>query len=118
VLVVDDESLVAPAVARTLSPDHDVTTEQESTRALERIHGGERFDVILCDVMMPNLSGVDFYLELERIAPEELDKVVFLTAGAFVVQAREFLDNVPNLRLEKPFTPEDLRNVVARLLAG
>jgi CheY-like chemotaxis protein len=81
------------------------------------IRGGQRFDVILCDVMMPNLSGVDFYLELERIAPEELDKVVFLTAGAFVAQAREFLDNVPNLQLEKPFTPAELRHVVARLLA-
>jgi nitrogen-specific signal transduction histidine kinase len=117
VLVVDDEPIVATAVARTLSPDHDVETEEQAARALERIHGGERFDVILCDVMMPNLSGVDFYLELERIAPEELDKVVFLTAGAFVAQAREFLDNVPNLQLEKPFTPAELRHVVARLLA-
>jgi signal transduction histidine kinase/CheY-like chemotaxis protein len=117
VLVVDDERIVATAVARTLSPDHDVEMEDESARALERIHGGERFDVILCDVMMPNLSGVDFYLELERIAPEELDKIVFLTGGAFVPQAREFLDNVPNLRLEKPFTPEELRDVVSRLLS-
>jgi nitrogen-specific signal transduction histidine kinase/CheY-like chemotaxis protein len=117
VLVVDDERIVATAVARMLSRDHDVETEEESTRALERIHGGERFDVILCDVMMPNLSGVDFYLEIERIAPEELDKIVFLTGGAFVAQAREFLDNVPNLQLEKPFTPETLREMVSRLLA-
>jgi CheY-like chemotaxis protein len=114
---VDDEAIVATAVARTLSPQHHVETEQQSTRALERIHGGERFDVILCDVMMPNFSGVDFYLELERVAPEQLDKVVFLTAGAFVAQAREFLDNVPNLRLEKPFAPDELRDVVARLLS-
>jgi nitrogen-specific signal transduction histidine kinase/CheY-like chemotaxis protein len=116
VLVVDDERIVATAVARMLSRDHDVETEEDSARALERIHGGERFDVILCDVMMPNLSGVDFYLELERIAPEVVDKIVFLTGGAFVAQAREFLDNVPNYQLEKPFTPEKLREVVARLL--
>lgn len=117
ILVVDDEPMVAAAVARTLSDDHDVQTELQSTRALELIHAGQRFDVILCDVMMPNFSGVDFYLELERIAPKEIDKVVFLTGGAFVAQAREFLDNVPNLRLEKPFTPDELRDVVARLLA-
>jgi nitrogen-specific signal transduction histidine kinase len=118
VLVVDDETIVATAVARTLSSDHDVETESQCERALERIHRGERFDVILCDVMMPNFSGVDFYLELERIAPEQLDKIVFLTGGAFVAQAREFLDNVPNLRIEKPFMPEDLRDVVSRLLAA
>jgi hypothetical protein len=60
---------------------------------------------------------VDFYLELERIAPEEVGKIVFLTGGAFVAQAREFLDNVPNVRLEKPFTPEELRELVSRLLS-
>jgi nitrogen-specific signal transduction histidine kinase/CheY-like chemotaxis protein len=117
ILVVDDEPIVATAVARTLSADHDVETEHLSSRALERIKNGERFDVILCDVMMPNVSGVDFYLELERVAPDEVDKVVFLTGGAFVAQAREFLDNVPNLRLEKPFAPDELREIVSRLLA-
>jgi nitrogen-specific signal transduction histidine kinase/CheY-like chemotaxis protein len=116
ILVVDDEPIVATAVARTLSADHDVETEHLSSRALERIKNGERFDVILCDVMMPNVSGVDFYLELERVAPDEVDKVVFLTGGAFVAQAREFLDNVPNLRLEKPFAPDELREIVSRLL--
>jgi len=116
VLVVDDEPMVATAVRRTLSPDHDVETEHESERALERLSRGERFDVILCDVMMPNLTGVDFFRELERLAPDEVSKIVFLTGGAFVTQAREFLDKVPNLRLDKPFSPEALRGVVARLL--
>jgi nitrogen-specific signal transduction histidine kinase/CheY-like chemotaxis protein len=118
ILVVDDEAIVATAVARSLSPDHDVEIEHLSTRALERLKNGERFDVILCDVMMPNVSGVDFYLELERIAPDEVDKIVFLTGGAFVAQAREFLDNVPNLRLEKPFAPDELREIVSRLLTS
>jgi signal transduction histidine kinase len=117
VLVLDDEAIVATAVARTLSPDHDVETAQQAALALERIQHGERFDVILCDVMMPNFSGVDFYLELERVAPSEVQKIVFLTGGAFVAQAREFLDNVPNLQLEKPFKPEELRELVARLLS-
>ncbi len=116
VLVVDDEPMVATAVRRTLSPDHDVETELESERALERLSRGERFDVILCDVMMPNVTGVDFFHELERLAPEEVSKIVFLTGGAFVTQAREFLDKVPNLRLDKPFSPERLRSIVARLL--
>jgi len=116
VLVVDDEPLVASAVRRTLTPDYDVAMEQTSAGALKRIARGERFDVILCDVMMPNQTGVDFYRELERIAPGELDRVVFLTGGAFIAPAREFLDSLPNLQLEKPFSPEDLRQVVARML--
>jgi nitrogen-specific signal transduction histidine kinase len=118
ILVIDDETLVATVVARTLCTEHDVQTMDQALPALQRIQQGERFDAILCDVMMPNFSGVDFYLELERIAPSELEKVVFLTGGAFVAQAREFLDNVPNLRLEKPFTPEELRGIVTRLLTA
>jgi CheY-like chemotaxis protein/anti-sigma regulatory factor (Ser/Thr protein kinase) len=116
VLVVDDEPLVAGAVRRTLAPDHDVETEEACAGALARVARGERFDVILCDVMMPNQTGVDFYRELERLAPSEIDKVVFLTGGAFVAPAREFLDSVPNLQIEKPFRPEDLRRIVSRLL--
>jgi len=117
VLVVDDEPLVAGAVRRTLAPDHDVEMEQTCAGALARIARGERFDVILCDVMMPNQTGVDFYRELQLLAPSEAERIVFLTGGAFIAPAREFLDGLPNLRLEKPFSPEDLRRVVTQLFA-
>lgn len=112
VLVIDDEPMVAMAVRRSLASDHDVVTLGLTEDALALLRSGERFDVILCDVMMPNMTGVDFYRELERFAPKELDKVVFLTGGAFALQTRQFLDGIPNQRIEKPFTPERLRALV------
>jgi PAS domain S-box-containing protein len=112
ILVIDDDPMVAAAVRRTLSPDHDVVTSNLSEQALELLRGGERFDVILCDVMMPNMTGVDFWRELERFAPEETRRIVFLTGGAFATQARQFLESVPNPHIDKPFVPEKLRAIV------
>jgi len=112
ILVVDDDPMVAAAVRRSLIPDHDVTTSTITEEALAMLRKGERFDVILCDVMMPNMTGVDFWQELERFAPEETKKIVFLTGGAFAPHARQFLDSVPNVNLDKPFLPDRLRTVV------
>jgi PAS domain S-box-containing protein len=112
ILVIDDDPMVAAAVRRTLSPDHDIVTSNLSEHALELLRGGERFDVILCDVMMPNMTGVDFWRELEQFAPEETKRIVFLTGGAFATQARQFLESVPNLHIDKPFVPEQLRAIV------
>jgi CheY-like chemotaxis protein len=112
VLVVDDEPMVALAVRRTLESQHDVSIASRAQDALEMLRAGQRFDVILCDVMMPNVTGIDFFNELRALAPSEVDKIVFLTGGAFASQARQFLEEVPNTRLDKPFTPEELRSLV------
>jgi signal transduction histidine kinase/CheY-like chemotaxis protein len=112
VLVIDDDPMVAAAVRRTLSGDHEVVTMNLTEDALELLRRGERFDVILCDVMMPNMTGVDFWRELERFAPEDTRRIVFLTGGAFATQARQFLDSVPNLHIDKPFVPDELRSIV------
>ena len=112
ILVIDDDPMVAAAVRRSLAADHEVQTTTVTEEALERLRRGERFELILCDVMMPNMTGVDFWQEVDRFAPEETKKIVFLTGGAFAAQARQFLDSVPNAQLEKPFLPEKLRRVV------
>jgi PAS domain S-box-containing protein len=112
ILVIDDDPMVAAVVRRTLSQDHEIVTCNLSEHALELLRSGDRFDVILCDVMMPNMTGVDFWRELESFAPHETGRIVFLTGGAFATQARQFLDSVPNLHIEKPFMPETLRAIV------
>jgi len=112
ILVVDDDPMVAAAVRRSLAPDHEVVTATVTEEALALLRRGERFQVILCDVMMPNKTGVDFWQELARFAPTETKKIVFLTGGAFAPHAREFLDSVPNLTIDKPFLPEKLRSIV------
>lgn len=112
ILVVDDEPMVARAFQRTLSAEHDVVTIERAGEALERIGAGERFDVILCDLMMPQMTGMDLHAELSRVAPEQAGRMVFLTGGAFTTRARTFLDETPNQRIEKPFDALHLRALI------
>jgi CheY-like chemotaxis protein len=115
VLRVDDEPLVGRAVARILSPPHRVTVVTSGEEALERL-SRERYDVVLCDLMMPGLTGMDLHQRLEERWPELAARVIFLTGGAFTEGAQAFLARVPNPRLEKPFEPGGLRQVVAAAL--
>jgi CheY-like chemotaxis protein len=110
--VVDDEPMIVKIVKRTLSAEHDVVALDRAPDALGRIEEGERFDVILCDLIMPVMTGMEFYESLGAVAPDQVPKVVFLTGGAFTLRAREFLDTVPNFRLEKPFELAALRSMV------
>jgi PAS domain S-box-containing protein len=112
VLVVDDERMVAELVQRVLAGDHHVEVSTSAQQALARIAGGERFDLILCDLMMPVMTGMELYAELARTHPADAERIIFLTGGAFTPQARAFLDEVPNMRLEKPFDVPTLRRVV------
>lgn len=112
VLVVDDEPLIATAIRRTLSLEHDVVLSSAAATALQRINEGEEFDVILCDLMMPQMTGMELYGELVRTAPTQADRVVFLSGGAFTAAARAFLDDVPNPHLEKPFDTRQLLALV------
>ena len=80
--------------------------------ALERLDNGERFDVILCDIMMPELSGVDFHRALRQRAPLAAERIVFVTGGVFSSEAREFLEPSRQERLDKPFDVGVLRALV------
>jgi PAS domain S-box-containing protein len=113
VLVVDDDPHSAAVVARVLADEHEVTVANSSAQALARITAGESFHVILCDMMMPVQTGVEFYQELSMVSPEHLARIIFVTGGAFTVKAREFLDRVSNPRLEKPFQIRELRQLVS-----
>jgi signal transduction histidine kinase len=112
ILVIDDEPMLVKVVQRTLASEHDVTGIQGAEAALTRIAAGERFDVILCDLMMPQMTGMDLHAELSKVAPEQAASMVFLTGGAFTMRARTFLDQVPNQRVEKPFDATHLRALI------
>jgi len=114
---VDDEPLVGRAVARVLAAEHEVVTRTSAREALAELLGGAGFDVVLCDLMMPEMTGMEVHARLARDAPALAARLVFLTGGAFTPAARDFLDRVPNPRLEKPFDPQALRDAVASALA-
>ena len=114
VLVVDDEMSVGLTLQRLLR-GHEVTTVSSGKQALELVLAGNHFDVILSDLMMPGLSGMELFDEICRHRPELASRVVFMTGGAFTAAAASFLDRVPNERLEKPFSIAAVRAVVDRL---
>ncbi|MGD0675756.1 MAG: ATP-binding protein [Polyangiaceae bacterium] len=114
VLVIDDEKLVGLAIARSLSEDNDVAVATEAREALARIAGGDEFDVILCDLMMPIMTGMDLYAEIMRSTPQMANRLVFMTGGAFTPRARAFLESVNNPWLEKPLDMGKLRSLVSR----
>jgi signal transduction histidine kinase len=114
VLVVDDEVTIGRVLARSLGRYHDVVTLTSGKEALARIASGERFDAIISDLMMPEVTGIEIYEMLSRIAIDQAKRMIFITGGAFTDQARAFLDAVPNPRIEKPF---EVANILA-MIAG
>jgi PAS domain S-box-containing protein len=113
VLVVDDEPLVGKMVARVLA-DHDVTVTASAQAALQVLASGHRFDLVLCDLMMPEVTGMDLHAELMRADPQTAGAMVFLTGGAFTPRATAFLAAIPNPHIEKPFNPQALRQLAAQ----
>ena len=116
ILLVDDEVALCRAVQRSLSRFHDVTVLNSGREAISRVVSGERYDVIVSDLMMPEVTGMEIHDELLRRVPEQANRMVFLTGGAFTAGAREFLDAIPTARIEKPFDMTNLLTIVARLL--
>jgi PAS domain S-box-containing protein len=116
ILSVDDEPMIGAAITRALRQEHDVLALASAREAQARILRGERFDVILCDLMMPEMSGMELYEEIQRAAPEQAERMVFLTGGAFTPRARAFLSQVKNRCMEKPFTPAELRELLRSMV--
>jgi CheY-like chemotaxis protein len=108
--VVDDEPLIGNAVRRILS-EHDVLAMTDPREALRRLAGSERFDLVLCDLMMPGMTGMELHDALARTHPEIAARLVFITGGAFTDQAREFLEDPDRRTLPKPFGPTAVREL-------
>ncbi len=116
VLVVDDEPMIGTSVRRSLGGEHDVTAVTSAHEALSLLTAGQRFDLILCDLMMPVMTGMDLYGEMQRGFADQAARTIFVTGGAFTPRAQEFLDHVDNPHIEKPFDLRQLRALVKERL--
>jgi signal transduction histidine kinase/ActR/RegA family two-component response regulator len=114
VLVVDDDELVGEALARALEGEAEVEVITDSRAAVEKLAGGERWDVIFCDLMMTDLSGMALYGEALRRAPDAAGAFVFMTAGAFTSGSRAFVESMASRCVEKPIDVERIREIVRR----
>jgi CheY-like chemotaxis protein len=115
ILVVDDELLVGNSVKRILAKAHDVLALSSAKDALSLCESGEIFDLILCDLMMPDMTGMELHRELARVRPEHAERMIFMTGGAFTPEARKFLETSKE-HVEKPFDSANLRALVQRCL--
>jgi two-component system cell cycle sensor histidine kinase/response regulator CckA len=113
VLVVDDEPSIGLALRRVLR-HHQVTVVTTAQAALDLLAGGREFDVVLSDLMMPGMSGIELYRCLAKQVPTMASRVVFLTGGAFTAEAHLFLDEISNERMEKPFDATKVREMVQK----
>jgi CheY-like chemotaxis protein len=116
--VVDDESAITRVIRRTLSAGHDVTALGGGQEALARLTLDRDWDVILCDLMMPEMNGMELFHAVRTLAPSLADRFVFLSGGVFEPRVQAFLDAIPNARLEKPFDVAQLRSLVAARVHG
>jgi CheY-like chemotaxis protein len=116
-LIVDDEEVFAGSLQRLLSSEHDVTVVTSGHAALDRLRAGEQYHAIVCDLLMPGLSGLDLHVELRRIAPQQAERIIFLTGGVVSRRAQQFLESITNCWFEKPCNLQELRAALRRQIA-
>jgi CheY-like chemotaxis protein len=80
---------------------------------------GQKFDVIVCDLTMPFMTGEQLYREIERrFGPSVAGRILFVTGGALSDEANAFLQEVRNPRLYKPFDPVELRGQIRKVMSA
>jgi PAS domain S-box-containing protein len=118
VLIVDDDPAVGHMLQRLLAREYEVIVTLDATAASKQLaQYGSVIDVILCDVMMPKVTGMDFLESVRKSEPNMAKRIIFMTGGAFTPRAREFLENLPDQYLTKPFDPETLFSAVRQCIA-
>jgi two-component system cell cycle sensor histidine kinase/response regulator CckA len=120
VLVVDDESVVAHTLKVLLQGEHDLVVAQSGAEALELLDKEPEtpsYDAILCDLMMPGMTGMELFEVLRREHPVLAQRVVFMTGGVSMMRVSQFLESVPNAKFEKPFDIAELRRTLHALVA-
>ena len=116
ILVCDDEPMVARAIRRHL-PLHDVHVVKGGRQALDRLASDQDFDLVLCDLMMPEVSGMDVYADVCRAQPHLVPRFVFMSGGAFTDEAQALRDRPEIEFLEKPIAIDELFEVVQTAMA-
>jgi CheY-like chemotaxis protein len=113
-LVVDDDVLVARTLARQLSGHH-VEVVSSGQAALERLASGKnQFDLVLCDLMMPDMTGMEVYEAVEKRCPALAKRFVFISGGGVTERSRKFLEAHADRVLPKPIDNRQLRELLVR----
>ncbi len=118
ILIIDDEPLLGQTLRFAFQDKHDVEVAASGRDALERLAKDTRFDLVLCDLMMPDVSGEHVYRSVAEHSPGLLPRFVFMTGGAFTERAQEFLAHFAGRQLEKPFNIDEVEALLSELSAA
>lgn len=114
ILLIDDDVMVRRSYRRVLAPHHDVVEATGGKHALGILMRDREFDVLLCDLIMPDCDGTMLYETLGKMAPHLRARMVFMSGGAFTASAKSFVARTHVAVLEKPLSCEDLLGAVAQ----
>ena len=116
ILAIDDDERILSVYRRLLSSDHEVTLAVGGQAAMDLLAEDDKYDLILCDVMMPCASGVEVYEHLQRVHPGLEHRLVFISGG-WAQNHEPFMASVPNLKVPKPFDPAKLFSAIHTVLS-
>ena len=117
ILLVDDELMLLYSMRRMLEDVYDVTIASGGKKAIDLINKKtDQFDLIICDVSMPDINGVNFYLYIVKHHPGLEKRVIFMTGGPMSDYLDEFLVSNKTICLSKPFEYDKLRDVIKNLI--
>jgi CheY-like chemotaxis protein len=115
ILVIDDEPYILASIRRALR-HYDVTLTEGGQRAIDALAADHDYDLVLCDLVMAHVNGIDVHRWIKQHRPELLERLIFMTAGAFTVEVRDFLAHVSSPVMHKPFDTKTLRWMIAQSL--
>jgi CheY-like chemotaxis protein len=116
VWIVDDDPLVAHAMNRMLKGTYDVLVTDGPLDVLTRLRDGQSFGVLLCDLTMPDMTGMELSARVASERPELENRMVFISGGAYTREAVAFANAPGRHFLQKPFREPELRRVIERAL--
>jgi two-component system, NtrC family, sensor kinase len=114
VLLIDDEPVLLRGLKRTLS-EHDVMTAGSVTQGME-LYENHPFDIVFCDLMMPELNGLEFYARLNALGPSHAERLVLMTGGVFADRLGRSLSEIPTPCILKPFEHGELERLISQAL--
>jgi CheY-like chemotaxis protein len=118
ILAVDDEPLIINFISRVLQKEgYIVDIAGEAEKAVELLKTRE-YDVILLDIKMPEMDGIELYYYMKNISETLVNKVIFITGDVMSVDTHRFLEKTGSIFIPKPFDADALRDIVNKRLTG
>ncbi len=118
VLIVDDEPALGRTLDRLVSRHHDTVVCTSGREAMAILERDPAFDAILCDLIMPELTGVDLHTWVREHRPALEPRMIFMTGGAFTPRTERFIAESEAAVLSKPFDPDELLGALATCIDG